>query len=324
LSGIPARAGSASDEPVRGRTTAPCLLPRASRAPAARCAGWLRRERQAELDHDCRRRGRERRRVLVFDGRGQSTTSRRGAAAAQTSRRAHAGQRPKQLRSRPTSTRNRARYDHRRASPGMRATSASRDVSRPCFAQRAGEREQHRRSQARSPCDRDARHGGVHDQRLRRQQRSTSSSTRTVPPRAMSAAGAFRTSDALNLRQPGCLAARSVFRPGERSACRLGMEASHRDPCDHELVMVRRGRERRGVAGERALGLVDAPGRAGAGSPGTACAALARSPCASRSPGRRRAPSPASPGARGERDFGLATTHARATASRTEGARALQ
>jgi hypothetical protein len=39
-SGIPERAASSNDALARDRTIAPCLLPQANRAPAARCAGW--------------------------------------------------------------------------------------------------------------------------------------------------------------------------------------------------------------------------------------------------------------------------------------------
>src|SRR5207302_1283912 len=55
-SGIPARAGSSNDELARGQTTAPCLLPQASRVPAARCAGWLQAQAPGPSSTTTRRR----------------------------------------------------------------------------------------------------------------------------------------------------------------------------------------------------------------------------------------------------------------------------
>src|SRR6202011_4576291 len=56
LSGIPARAGSSSDALARGQTTAPCLLPRADRLPAARYAGLLQAQARAPSSTTTRRR----------------------------------------------------------------------------------------------------------------------------------------------------------------------------------------------------------------------------------------------------------------------------
>src|SRR5579863_6060221 len=55
-SGTPAPAGQSIDVLARDRTTAPCLPPPASRAPAAPCAGWLRARLTAPSSTTTRRR----------------------------------------------------------------------------------------------------------------------------------------------------------------------------------------------------------------------------------------------------------------------------
>ena len=157
-SGIPARAGSSSDALARDRTTAPCLLPQASRVPAARCAGWLQAQAPGPSSTTThRRRGR----------RAPPHASLRQAAPARRlrERRAAPAQTPgfvaltpasvrSAARSRPISTRNRARCDLSASFPSKCHADepAPRHISGPRLAQRACEREQHR-----TPRERDHR-----------------------------------------------------------------------------------------------------------------------------------------------------------------------
>ena len=173
-------------------------------------------------------------------------------------------------RSRPISTRSRARCDSSAClAPNARASSASRDdVGRPGLGERAGEREQHR-----TPAS-ETDHVSALTRTTWRQasttsafdacNASTSSSSRALLAardqarrrRARARAGALSTS-AISAGMPASRAARS--RPGQRRARRLRAQAAHGDARDHQLVRgPRRRRQRRGVEpGQRALGLVE-------------------------------------------------------------------
>ena len=137
----PGTGGVINDALARDQTTAPCLLPQASRVPAARCAGW----RQARAPGPSsttthRRQGRRGRRMLLFDGPRQHDGPRvRGAAPAQTlasSRRDRPGPqhraKPPDLDPQPCAMRSSASF-----APNRRATSLSLDRLRATPPQRA-------------------------------------------------------------------------------------------------------------------------------------------------------------------------------------------
>src|SRR5258706_715100 len=124
LSGIPAQAGSSNDALARDRTTAPCLLPQANRAPAARCAGWLQaRSPGPSSTTTRRRRGRRAPPRAALRRAAPARRPRvRGAAPAQSlasSRsRLPASEAPREAaRLRPATVRDAI---HRRALPGRR------------------------------------------------------------------------------------------------------------------------------------------------------------------------------------------------------------
>jgi len=190
---------------ARGRRTAPCLLPQANRAPAARCVRWRRaqapgpsltttRRRRAmrSLPHACLRRAAQARR---FPARGVSQRK-------TLRRRAHAREQPK-LGAKPPNLHSQAcamRFI------GVLCTECSLDefiprhVSGPRFAERTCEREQHPDAlQARPPCLHHALHDGTHPRRapqtLAQLQHSSSKRKRSLPtaqsgaPRACSEEG---------------------------------------------------------------------------------------------------------------------------------------
>ena len=182
-----------------------------------------------------------------------------------------------------------------------------RHVSRPRFAQRACEREQHR-----TPRERDHRAcvthdmtAGVHDECLRRQQRfdlleqeESLLATRNQARRGR-VQDEGRAFDLRRQRRDTCVA-RGALGPSERRARRLRPQAPHRDARDDQLVGGSQcGRERRGIeGGERTLGLVEAADQEQAPDLEMprmrgvdAVAVLLRA-----SPAPRRAPSRASPG----------------------------
>ncbi len=110
----------------------PCLLPQASRAPAARCAGSVPSAR-AELDHDSPSvRKASTAACSSSTGRASTTTSRarRGASAKPRFVALTSASVRSTVRSRPTSTRNRARCDSSTSfDPNARATSVSLGTS---------------------------------------------------------------------------------------------------------------------------------------------------------------------------------------------------
>jgi hypothetical protein len=141
-----------------------------------------------------------------------------------------------------------------------------RYVSRPRFAERAREREQHR-----TRCERDHRAAGtddvtarVHDECARRQQRFDLFEQEEPLPAARNQPRCGRVQDengAVDFRRQrrDASVARGVLGPGERGARRLRPEPPHREPRGHQLVgRPRRRRQTRGVEpGEGAFGLVD-------------------------------------------------------------------
>ena len=185
-------------------------------------------------------------------------------------RRAHVGQRPKHRAKPPylDSQPRTMRFIGELRSECARDERVPRYVSRPRFAQRACEREQHR-----TLCERDHRAfvthdmtARVHDERVRRQQRFDllQQEESLLATRNQARSGRVQDEecafDLSRQRRDTCVA-RCALGPSERRARRLRPEAPHRDPRDYQLVDgSRRGREGRGVElGERTLGLVDAP-----------------------------------------------------------------
>ena len=257
---------------ARGRMTAPCLLPPARRAPAARCAGSF----QAQVPGPSsttihRRRGR---RAPPHASLRRAAPARppraRGAARARIRASSRARRRARSIvRSRPISTRNRARCDSSASfNRNARATSVSRGTSaRPRFAERAGEREQHR-----TPGKRDdlafITHdmtASVDDECFRAEQRFDflEQEEPLLATRDQARGGRVQDEEcAFDLRRSaGMRAARCALGASECRARRLRPEAPHRDARNHELVgSPRRGRKRCGVElGEGMLGLVEAP-----------------------------------------------------------------
>ena len=183
---------------------------------------------------------------------------------------AHVGQRPQHPAKPPyfDSQPQPLRFIGELGSECAREERLSRCVSRPGFAQRACQREQHR-----TPCQRDHRAfvthditAGVHDQRARRQQRFDllEQEEPLLAARDEARSGGVQDEEcAFDLgRQRGESGVpRCALRPSQRGARRLCPEAPQRDPGDQQLVNdFRRGREGRGVElGERTLRLVDPP-----------------------------------------------------------------
>ena len=144
---------------------------------------------------------------------------------------------------------------------------ASRNVSGPGFAQCAREREQYRARRQRDhrACVAHDIAAGVDDERLRPQQRFDFLEQQQPLLAAPGQTGRGRVEHkgcAFDLRpqRRDIGVARGLLRPGQRNARRLGLQASHRDPRNHQLVgCPRRRRKRRRIKfGERPLGLVEA------------------------------------------------------------------
>jgi predicted dithiol-disulfide oxidoreductase (DUF899 family) len=183
--------------------------------------------------------------------------------------RAHVGQRPKHLAKPPYfDPQPRAmRFVGDLRSECASHERASRYVSRPSFAERACEREEHR-----TLCERDGvlfvtyqMTASVHYERFRGQQRFDllEQEQPFLAIRNQARSGLVQDGecafDLCRQRRDTC-AARCALGTSERRARRLRPEAPHRDRGDHKLVGgARRGREWCGVQlGELALGLVDA------------------------------------------------------------------
>ena len=158
-----------------------CTLPAAASESSARCTvRWLvpSASARAELDHDSpSARKASTAACSSSTGRASTTTSRarRGASAKPSLRRAHVGQRPKHRAKPPDldSQPRAMRFIGELRSEGARDERVARDVSRPRFAQRAREREQHRTPGERddlAPVTHDMT-ASVHDEGPRRQQR---------------------------------------------------------------------------------------------------------------------------------------------------------
>ena len=150
LSGIPARAGSSSDALARDRTTAPCPLPQAARAPAELCAGLLQAQSPGPSSTTTSPSARKASTAACCSSTGGASTTtsraRRGISAKPCFVALTSASVRSSTRSRPTSTRNRARCDSSacfarkaRARSVLLGTSAG-----PGLAQRACEREQYR------------------------------------------------------------------------------------------------------------------------------------------------------------------------------------
>ena len=329
LSGIPARAGSSSGAPGRDRTTAPCPPPQATRAPAARCAGW-RRARSPRPSSTTTRRRRGRRappHARSSTGGASTTTSRarRGASTkpwlvALTSASARSS-----TRSRPTSTRNRARCDSSacfarkaRATSALLGTSPGQaSPSARASANKTGRVASETTSLSSRTTWRHASTTSAPD--ARSASTSSSRSGRSSPRAIRRAAGASSTRDALvDLRRQGrdVRLARCVLGPGERLARRLRPQAPDRDPATASSRATRNAGGR--GAGSSSASVCSASSRRPISSRRRtsrlrACAAFNRSPCASSV--ARAAPS-AFAGhvevARDERDLGLGDDASRA------------
>ena len=263
-----ARAGSSNDVLARDRTTAPCLLPQAPRAPAARCAGWRQAQSPGRSSATPRRRpGRRAPPHAALRRRRQHddlacAARRKPCLVALTSASVRSS-----TRSRPTSTRNRARCDSSACLPseGVRRACSSARLRAGLHPARVQARTIPGASRARPPWLRPARHGG------RRPRPAPSTPGALRPPRAggrsspraiRRAAGVLITRDALSTSavSAGIFASRAA-----RSA-----RASARVPSSSAGVASRspqppaRGRPSTRVGaggvelGERALGLVEA------------------------------------------------------------------
>ena len=288
-------------------------LPQANRAPAARCAGWFQaRAPEPSSTTIHRRRGRRAPPHAPLRRAAPARRPRvRGAAPAQTlaSSRSRRPAFRSTLRSRPISTRNRARCDSSASfAPNARAMSASLGTS-PGHASpsaRASANNTGRfASEITLPASRTTWRQASTTNAFDASNASTSSSrrSRSSPLAIRRAAGVFETSErAFDFRRQRRNAgvARCTPGPRERGARRLRPQAPHRDARDHQLMDgPRRGRERRGVElRERTLGIVDAPDQQEAPDLELPCMrgvhAVAMRPRAS--PSRHRALSPASPG----------------------------
>src|SRR3989449_7941685 len=210
--------------------------------------------------------------MLLFDGPRQHD-DRACAARRQRKpslRRAHVGQRPKH-RAKPAdfdSQPRAMRFVRELRSECARDERVPRYVSRPRFAQRACEREQHR-----TPRERDhlacVTHGvtaRVHDECARRQQRFDllEQEEPLLAPRNQARGRRGQDEECafdLGRQRRDARVVRRALGPSERRARRLRPEAPQRDPRDHQLVAgPRRGRKGCGVErGEGTLGFVDAP-----------------------------------------------------------------
>ena len=209
-------------------------------------------------------------------------------------------------------------------------------VLRPRFAQRAGEREQHR-----APGERDRRArmahdvaAGIHDEGVRCQQCFDFFEPEESLPALRDQARGGRVQDqqgAFDLRRQrgdACMV-RGTCGAGQRGARGLRLQAPQPDPCRHQFVDgPQRGRQGRGVEpGEHAFGRVEVPDQQEAPDFEIACVRgihpvavfFERRP---RGVERLRGPTQL---ARGQRDLGFGDDASRARHGflRTEGARRL-
>jgi hypothetical protein len=210
--------------------------------------------------------------MLVFDGLCQHGDF---ACAARRQykpslRRAHASQRPKQL-PKPTdfdSQPRAMRFIDEPCSECARKEHIPRNVAGPRFCQRSCEREQHRTRCKRDHSTINAHNmtACVHDERFRCQQRFNLFEQEEPLFAACNQACGWRLQDkdgAFHLCRQGrdTCEARGAFRSSERGTRCLRLEASHRNPRNHEFVGgPGRRREGRGVQlGEHALRPVQMP-----------------------------------------------------------------
>ena len=219
---------------------------------------------------------------------------------------------------------------------GARDERAPRHVSRPRFAERAREREQHRTRRERDHCAcHRARHDGRHRRRApstpatsrpRRARASRSCRARSGAPRACSGCGDALSTSADQRGDAGL--ARGCVRPGRAprappSSAGAASRSRRRPVRGRRATPAERARGR----GRRACARPRRGDRSGAGAGSRDSAHVRRSAgrrAVRASPAPRRAPSPAKPRSRETSAISAsATTHrARATASlRTEGAR---